>query len=64
MIEDVINSLGNITDILIPSEEDINKIIDKVSNNVELDSYDYLVLEKLRFCNYILKSRGDKNDKS
>lgn len=60
MIEDVINSLGNITDILIPSEEEINKIIDKLNNDEELDSYDFLVLQKLRFCNYILKSRGDK----
>lgn len=60
MFEDVINSLGDVFDILIPSEEEINKIIDKLNNDEELDSYDFLVLQKLRFCNYILKSRGDK----
>ena len=54
MIEDVINSLVDVSDI-IPTEEEINKIIDKFNNGEELDSYDILVLEKLRFCNYILK---------
>lgn len=54
MIEDVINSLGDVSDI-IPTEEEINKIIDKLNNDEELDFYDNLVLQRLRFCNYILR---------
>lgn len=54
MIEDVINSLGDISDI-IPTEEEINKIIDKLNNDEELDFYDNLVLQRLRFCDYILR---------
>lgn len=54
MIEDVINSLGDVSDI-IPTEEEINKIIDKLNNDEELDFYDNLVLQRLRFCDYILR---------
>lgn len=54
MIEDVINSLGDVSDI-IPTEEEINKIIDKLNNDEELDFYDNLVLQRLRFCNYVLR---------
>ena len=54
MIEDVINSLGDVSGI-IPTEEEINKIIDKLNNDEELDFYDNLVLQRLRFCYYILK---------
>lgn len=54
MIEDVINFLGDVSDI-IPTEEEINKIIDKLNNDEELDFYDNLVLQRLRFCDYILR---------
>lgn len=54
MIEDAINSLGDVSDI-IPTEEEINKIIDKLNNDEELDFYDNLVLQRLRFCDYILR---------
>lgn len=54
MIEDAINFLGDVSDI-IPTEEEINKIIDKLNNDEELDFYDNLVLQRLRFCDYILR---------
>lgn len=54
MIEDAINSLGDVSDI-IPTEEEINKIIDKLNNDEELDFYDNLVFQRLRFCDYILR---------
>lgn len=59
MIEDAINSLGDVSDI-IPTEEEINKIIDKLNNDEELDFYDNLVLQRLRFCDYILRLGGKK----
>lgn len=47
MIKDVINSLGDVSDI-IPTEEEINIIIDKLNNDEELDFYDNLVLQRFR----------------
>ena len=60
MIEEMFSSLGNIVDDLIPSKEDIGNILKKLDNNEELDSYDLLVLERVRLCNNIINFRGDK----
>ena len=49
-----------IIDFIIPSEEEINIVVNKLNNDEALDFYDSIVLNKIRFLNLIIKNRGGK----
>lgn len=59
MFEDLTNSLYNLSFIL-PTKEELERLINKLNNNEDLDFYDNLVLDKIRCCNYLLKFKGGK----
>lgn len=59
MLEDLINSLTEIYNI-IPSKEDVDRLVNNLNNNKNLDFFDLLTLQQLKFCNYILNSKGGK----
>lgn len=60
MYEEIISNLEEIIDFIIPSEEEINIVVNKLNNDEALDFYDSIVLNKIRFLNLIIKNRGGK----
>lgn len=57
MLEDLINFLTEIYNI-IPSKEDVDRLVNNLNNNKKLDFFDLLTLQQLKICNCILNSKG------
>ena len=63
MISELLNNMDS--DFIIPTKEDMDKLVKKISNNEKLDFLDILTLKKMTFCRHILniyRKESNKNE--